>query len=435
MSTPVPRVRFNYDFTPIGSDLGVQQKLYHYAYEGLLVSEPHWRRVNRKTAVLEWSGGGPFYVHKESLTHYGITQYPVKKNGLWLGTYTIGGVIPNHKTAIPALPVPASWSSVEGSASSHYASGYSRARPGNPVASLGQFLVELRDLPQIPLKKAFKGRGRSLSAPFARGVPIQEVPRILFKRLDGFRGLGSEYLNVVFGWAPFVRDLQQMYNLWKTLDKRLAQLVRENGKYIRRRATIQDDTVNSQTEQVYNLPFVNVLGSPPNYMTGRTQYTVTTRTKTKIWFSGSFRYYVPDIGSSQWTTRATAALFGALPTPELLWEVLPWSWLIDWFSNIGDVVSNASVNAVDNLTTRYSFIMKHVTTSSEATSVVWADAKHSTQDSWNACSSTFQSRKILETKVRVGGGNPFGLNVSLPSLSPRQFGILAALGLSRQKLL
>jgi hypothetical protein len=275
-----------------------------------------------------------------------------------------------------------------------------------------------------------------LSRPFARGVPIQEVPKILFKRLDGFRGLGSEYLNVVFGWKPFVRDLQEMYNLWVTLDKRLGQLVRENGKYIRRKATISDtnDTVVTQ-ETEYSAPFANVLGAPPSYMQGRSVYSVKSSTKTRIWFSGSFRYYVPDIGSSQWTARARLALFGALPTPELLWEVLPWSWLIDWFSNIGDVVSNASANAVSNLTTRYSFIMKHVTTTTTATSVCWASVSTAPTDKWRAASPTFSSVLTEDSKARVGGGNPFGLNVSLPSLSAGQLGILAALGLSRQKLL
>jgi hypothetical protein len=226
-----------------------------------------------------------------------------------------------------------------------------------------------------------------------------------------------------------------MYHLWQTIDKRLAQLVRENGKYIRRRATVQDDSTVTEKETVYGFPWANVFGAPVYSGSGRTVHTVQTRTTTKVWFSGSFRYYVPDIGSSLWTARATAALFGALPTPELLWEVLPWSWLIDWFSNVGDVVSNASNNAVDNLTMRYSFIMKHVTTSVTATSVVWADASSTSANRWPAAARTLQSVYQTDSKVRVGGGNPFGLDVKLESLSWHQLGILAALGLSRQKLL
>jgi hypothetical protein len=258
---------------------------------------------------------------------------------------------------------------------------------------------------------------------------------LLHQRLDGYRHLGGEYLNAVFGWKPFVNDLIKMYFLYQTIDKRLAQLVRENGKAIRRKATVEDDVTGNQVVTNYSFPWANVIGAPANGGTGKTRYTVETRTTTRVWFSGSFRYYVPDIGSSQWTARAYAALFGALPTPELLWEVLPWSWLIDWFSNVGDVISNCSTNAVDNLTLRYSFIMKHVSTSTTCTSSVWADASTLPSDNWRAAANTFTTTKLVETKVRVGGGNPFGLNVSLPSLSLYQLSILAALGISRDKTL
>jgi len=241
-------------------------------------------------------------------------------------------------------------------------------------------------------------------------------------------------LNVVFGWKPFVNDLRKMYNLWQTIDKRMAQIVRENGRGIRRKATIKDVTDTSQTGADFNTCFVNVYGGAgPNGPGCSTQYRVTTRTKTKVWFVGKYQYYIPDTGSSQWTTRARAALFGALPTPDLLWEVLPWSWLIDWFGNVGDVVSNLSPNAVDNLTTQYSFTMRTVKTAIRCDAYCVAPAAGGVFVS-PAVDRTFTSVFEDEVKQRVGGGNPFGIGVELASLSGYQLSILAALGLSKSRV-
>jgi hypothetical protein len=398
-------------------------------YEALLISEPHFKLPSGA-----WSGGGPFYAYKKTLSHEGVRLFPLWRNSNDFTTW-IGGVSPGPTSL--GQPVAPPWSQERDATSAHYATGYKRARPGNPVAGLGQFLVELRSLPTIPLKGVFKGGKvpyNFLSSKFT--VPIQHLPGTLKGRLGQFRNLGSEYLNVQFGWLPFVKDLQQMYNLWQTIDKRLAQIVRENGKYIRRKATVRDEVTSDQSSESYNLAYINVRGAPPNYFgpEARTLYQVTSKTTEHIWFSGSFRYYIPDVGSSLWDKRARAALFGVLPTPELLWNVLPWSWLADWFGNIGDVISNVGPNAVDNLTTRYSFIMRRVVSSTEWRASVYHDGLDRTpffRNEWPGGGATYTTRSTVDVKTRVGGGNPFGLNVELASLSGYQLSILAALGISR----
>jgi len=317
------------------------------------------------------------------------------------------------------------------------ATGYKRTRPGNPVASVGQFLLELRDLPRIPFGGALGKRGRNGRFPSVSIYPFNEIPGRLLSRLTDFRSLGSEYLNVVFGWKPFVSDLRKMYNLWQTVDKRMAQLVRENGKSINRRATLEEDTSTDFATDSYPgawrwIPGGFSLASN----SGTSTWTGQRTTKTKVWYSANYRYYIPDIGSSQWDRRARLALFGGLPTPELLWEVLPWSWLVDWFSNVGDVISNLSVNAVDNLVQNYHYTMKHVTTTTVLKSTshqVGVDLRAFGAWYWPDleadCTTTFSN----ESKVRDGTGSPFGLNARFPSLSAYQLSILAALGTSKSK--
>jgi len=231
-----------------------------------------------------------------------------------------------------------------------------------------------------------------------------------------------------------------MYYLWQTIDKRIAQLIRENGKSINRKATLEQDTTTVEGDPGFDpdWPYVWVTGGPSGtfpFIRGHSTWQGQRKTTTRVWYAANYRYYVPDIGSSQWDRRARLALFGALPTPELLWEVLPWSWLIDWFSNVGDVISNMSTNAVDNLVQNYAYTMKHVTTQVVLTS----DSYHPSSSPgsaahWPERSVHATSTYTVETKLRDGTGNPFGLNVKLSSLSTYQLSILAALGISRSRV-
>jgi len=357
-------------------------------------------------------------VAKHSLYHIGkiVDHYSFFGVG---GTYTITGVA-SAPTGGYTPPEPPSWTQEQLTLQGLYPEGYKKARPGNAVASVGQFLVELRDLPRIP--------GAVLAA---RKVPFSQVPRVLLKSLTDYKELGSEYLNVVFGWKPFVSDVRKAYRLWHDVDKRLGQIIRENGKTIRRKATVTDEDNTTEGTTLYGYPYANVYGNPPTWMGGSTRYVVKRRTKEHVWFSGAFRYYIPDVGSSQWTRRARLALFGGLPTPELLWEVLPWSWLIDWFANVGDVVSNVSPNAVDNLTVARSFIMRHTLQSTEWSAHVVHGPGDGTYLRCPSVNQTFLSVETTETKSRVGGGNPFGLGAKLSQLSAGQLAILAAMGISR----
>jgi hypothetical protein len=159
--------------------------------------------------------------------------------------------------------------------------------------------------------------------------------------------------------------------------------------------------------------------------------------KTRVWYSARYRYFIPEehLQSSLWTKAAKAALFGVLPTPELLWEVVPWSWLIDWFTNVGDIASNLSWTPAENLIADYSFVMKHIEEKVVTTNYTFFPPRITPAYNYKGVDHTFTRVEKREVKLRAGDLNPFGLGVTLPSLSGRQLGILAALGISRSRVL
>jgi hypothetical protein len=52
-------------------------------------------------------------------------------------------------------------------------------------------------------------------------------------------------------------------------------------------------------------------------------------------------------------------LMGIRLTPETVWNLAPWSWAVDWFTNTGDIIHNISAFARDSLVMKYGYIMSH----------------------------------------------------------------------------
>lgn len=352
-----------------------------------------------------YQSGGPFYVKKRHYDAFICDVMPWKWGGLnrtiqpWIGWLNTSPISTGFEHKLDEL------SDHQASAMGFGATGWARARPGNPVAGISTFVGELRDLPRLPLR--------------------------LFQRLKHFRALGGEYLNVVFGWMPFVSELKKMYELYRRLDKHLAQLIRNNGRGIKRERTIRDDHSVTSSKSEYGYPFQGWNNPPPSWFSAYSSVETQTETIDKIWFEGRFRYYIEDIGSSEWTRRATRALFGVNVTPEVVWDLLPWSWLIDWFGNIGDVMSNMSSNAVDNLTADYAYVMRTVETRVTKRGVCrWTQKGPSRYYDVPAGNVSGEAVNSTVTKMRFAA-SPYGFGVSYGGLSPYQAGVIAALGISR----
>lgn len=306
-----------------------------------------------------------------------------------------------------------------------------RARPGNPTANLFQFVGELREIPLLP--------------------------RLRYLGLKSFRDLGENYLNYEFGWKPFVKDLVDMYKTQLKLEATLQKLRDNNGLVVRRREKKKTSTSSSDIcEGSLSVPFGHLgdtaIGGNSQlngfYVSGPTgsadldlysfsgqcDYSYTTIETLTTWNCGNFGYYVPDIGSSQWTERAKRALFGQNPTPSQLWELIPWSWLIDWFSNVGDIMSNISVNAVDNEVWTNCFSMKEITLEHEIViSTHWDYLYTEPFGSVFEVPAGAASVRYVRTELNKlrRQASPYGFGLDWPNFSPRQILILAALTITR----
>lgn len=433
----IPSVRATENSFWVGTqDESTEAPTYDHVYEALLVSEGHRRRGG------VWIEGGPFFAEKSRLENSCMLEMPSwYYYGVHHGRTRFFGVEPLRLRRVPTVGSDSNGvgrrvidavQSNKALQGEYYTRGILRTRPGRPEASLGQFLAELRDFPSVP--------GRSLLRAL-RGVPLRGVVPSIRTEMNYFRraarASGEEYLNFVFGWKPFVQDLQAFYTLCKGIDASIQKLVDENRKNIRRRtsfgtSTVVVPSVAGAGHGSWNQPMVSCGGySVPPSGTGVTSVSRVTKTTTRTWFVAGYRYHIPNTTSWLWKGRAVAALFGAFPTPELLWNVTPWTWLIDWFEDVGSLAGYFSPTAVDALVTRYAFTMRTTRIVEECVANTRLDPAATSNRQWSGCAGVLRTLRTRVTKQRGTGWAPFGTSQNLPSLNAKQVAILAALGLSR----
>jgi len=286
------------------------------------------------------------------------------------------------------------------------ATAVARCKPTNSVADVSTAIAELwrERLPHIAGQLFWKGR------------------------VDSARKAGSEYLNTEFGWVPLAADISDFFAGVFNADRIMRQLERDSGKVVRRRYNFPQERERSSLVVQANTS----AALPPGIVAflDRSNLGDLVRTRETVrnqWFSGAFTYELPPDFISRSVIGRYALIankvFGVTLTPEVIWNLTPWSWALDWFTNTGDVISNLTDWGTEGLIMRYGYMMEH---SIVKDSYALTKSGHRGLGASSVANLTF----VTETKIRRRA-NPFGFGLTWDGLSPRQLAIAAALGLSR----
>lgn len=278
--------------------------------------------------------------------------------------------------------------------------GFRRTIPTEPESNVGQFLAELRDLPKLPFIHNMKSKAA------------------------WFKKLGSEYLNVEFGWKPFVRDIQQATEATLQSKKNVAQFVRDSGKTVRRSRSLGTTVRTTQ----YNDTATGMQPSSANYVVTGGSYSYVNRYVEKQWFVGCYTYYIADVGKHWYSPSSIKRgeqiankLYGTRITPGLLWDLAPWSWMADYFGNVGDIIHNFSSFNSDNLVCKYGYLM----TKSTATRTYTQKVRLQNGKNGGTAAIAFVKQHLSRQVA-----SPYGFGTQ-PALNAKQLAILGALGISR----
>jgi len=298
---------------------------------------------------------------------------------------------------------------------------YTRSAPSAAVFDAATFLGELREgLPRLALES------------------VKDPSRF-------FKNVGSDYLNVEFGWLPFISDLQ---NAGRALSRATEQLSRQ-GERVHR--TYSSPLVSSNSSIAFSpkTQIGSVLGQAPDQSvkdliigTGSSSDGVsvpnmgagtTLRTfQQDRWFEGEFTSFYPlGFDPTNYFDRLSQ-LVNVKMTPATLWELTPWSWLVDWLVDIQSSIQSNLTAANDLLVMHYGYAMEH---SIERRLSWWNSppaviGSGSSRATWNGPPQG--SIIVTNERKRRIRANPYGFQAkSLSALNVHQGSILGALALTK----
>jgi len=320
-------------------------------------------------------------------------------------TWARGCIVPNGGPQIPNIPI---------LDVNYYGNkAISRIAPTAPNANLAQTAAE------ILREKGLK-------------LPSNEYADWLKSRATLAQTAGRGYLNLSFGWIPLISDLVKIV-------KQLLNITEEIRRYttlstletVRRYDFQTDDQVSQTPISRVNLnigPDSNIDNWSELYVNGKYNGTGTRTDKLsqRIYLKAKFTYALnPGKGLlDQLETYESIAnkLLGTRITPAVLWELTPWSWLVDWIVDIQSALTSASLLQNDGLLMHYAYLMRetHASTTYTTSDIEFIDGPR----------GPFHATTHYVKKERVRG-TPFGFGLNPSQFTDRQWAILTALALSK----
>jgi len=305
--------------------------------------------------------------------------------------------------------------------------------PSRPEVLLPAFLGELRDLPGMVkhgmevcdyITRIAKGNlrttpekltdliARRKDTPHRNWSGKPNVP------LSRAKQLAIANLALQFGWLPFIGDVSKMISLMDSIERRRTELNKLHlGEGLKRR--IQLDAVSDVLpDYVRTIDSVNGSGSG----IGVKSVEISTRREAKRWAVVRWK---PDSLSSLPPTdeNIRQMLLGVTlgSVPSVAWELLPWSWLADYFGNVGQTLTALGNHA--GTQPPKGCVMSHYTVTQEFPSKSGGTGNYR----WTISSG----RRVSETKRRTVFSGVQLPHFRIPILGTRQLSILGSIYATR----
>lgn len=213
---------------------------------------------------------------------------------------------------------------------------------------------------QIKLLQKMLPNSRSMG--LARSIAeLRELPGTIRTSLEGLMatvGKGSlkeQPINLMFGWKPFLDDLKRLVDLPEKLTKMVNYRLKRNGQPTTFKAGFhyEESVPNPQT---FTYEALN----------GENNASTTTDWRRKITVRGmvnaNVKFPLLEIPLFQGLARERlkALLYddlqGNLPRLIDIYNLVPWSWLVDWFTGLGEYLDVVEMINGDQNLVNYGFI-------------------------------------------------------------------------------
>lgn len=159
-------------------------------------------------------------------------------------------------------------------------------------------------------------------------------PKELIPRLTGWKTPADLFLWWNFGASPLIQDVKRMLTLIADVNARLDHLVRINRRPVthRFRDSVEVESyVSPEPSGNFGLSFSEL--APMTYT--RVAWC---RAEVSINVKSTLDIYIPNGGLDVF--RAACTALGLLNPAAIVWEAIPFSFILDWFVRIGDWIED-----------------------------------------------------------------------------------------------
>lgn len=376
--------------------------------------------------------GGPWVMWKEEVSRWSdiVTVYRYGERRAYHGGFT------NTTWNTGSSGRPVNWNDM---ATLRYkydtltglgARAWNRMRPDQPNFDLATQLGELKDLPRT-LKQAVNGVRELTQDAIARKFSNRASRR----GRPSISKTGEWHLAITFGWLPVLSSARDFIRAQREGQKALAKLLKNEEKW-KRRSTKFPVRKDGETVTVVCSPLST--HQSPVFVTqcyansGGGGLTRTDNlTTVETWAKGDFKYFLPPGPRNvAWNRKMLRRLMGSRITPNTFYQLMPWSWLADYFTDLGQFVQAISPGVADRLVARNCYLMETTTYKTEVSTsnVYFSNGLYSPNHKVVRAWCGFE--RLSTTKMRTEA-SPFGFGFSPNDLTATQVGILGALGFSK----
>lgn len=188
------------------------------------------------------------------------------------------------------------------------------------------FLIDLKQLPAAIM--SLKSIKDQLIGTRDGGAPWLKNLKKGLRNGDSIKAAARKHLEANFGWSPLLGDVSKIFTILHTVEKRLDWLRRNRNKSVR----VGSRRSYSNSDELYLGSFGPRLG--PKVRMYRTA------TQGDLYCTGYVRQNLPWLDEWWGWVRGVIGAGGMNRPLSVIWERIPFSWLVDYFVPVGNYLSS-----------------------------------------------------------------------------------------------
>jgi len=288
-------------------------------------------------------------------------------------------------------------------------------------------LIELKDFKSLPKTLTHLGDfvDNLSKIPWVNLRVAARQAKITMRQL--FHGTASGYLEARFNVLSFLGDLTGLQKVLIEHQHRLAELVARQGLVQKRHFTVNlDEFSKPGTDTAGPLLFFAPCGAPGQYVASRCYGTRNVALDQSVFHVEiTYNYLLPEISAELAQLGGLLDGLGIYLNPRIIWNAIPFTFLVDWVVNVGKFLENFShrnlepkVNILHycwSIKRRRSVFVSKTITNTDSTQPEFGNVQ------------TIPCRTIRETAYRRQAGLPAPSLLQTSGLSATEVSLGAAL--------